>query len=138
MTREHYQELAEKILISAMDGGELAGMVFRHSDSPLKSLRTSIIAKAGPPVPQLDGPRGRKVEVEITIKTDRPSISAQWHGLVLERILSVPILRAAALSAGMTADDDFLLFDEEIGGDRMETANLRKRTITVPVLLVLH
>lgn len=130
------QQLAESILLNAMNGGELAGMVFRHSDNAQKAKKVSITARAGAPVPQLEGPKGFLIEVEIEIKTDKPEQGSLLHGAVMARILSAPIVRNAALSAGMTLDDHLEIVTEDIGGDRQETKNLRKRSITVPLLIV--
>lgn len=138
MNGEKIQELAERIILNAMNGGTLAGMVFRHGDSALQASKNAITAKAGPPVPQLEGPRGYRVEVNVEIKVDRPAIGATYHGIVLQRITNASIMRSAALSAGMTEDDDLLIFTEEIDGDRQETKNLRKRSFDIPLLIKLH
>lgn len=133
MNGEQIQQLAETILLNAMNGGTLGGMVFRHSDNALRAKKTSITAKAGAPVPQLEGFRGYRVEVEIEIKTDKPTLGSTYHGAVLQRILNAQIMRRAALSAGMTLEDDLDIIDEEIDGDRAETKNLRKRSLTIPL-----
>lgn len=135
MNTAQIQELAESILLNAMNGGNLGGMVFRHGDNALKARKTSITAKAGAPVPQLEGFRGFRVEVEIEIKTDKPNAGANYHAIVMQRILNAGIVRRAALSAGMTMDHDLSILDEEIDGDRAETKNLRKRSFTVPLLI---
>jgi hypothetical protein len=129
------QQTAEAIFIKAMNGGDLSGIVFRHSDNALRSKKQSISVKAGAPVPQLEGFRGHRVEVEIEIKPDKPSIGEKFHAVALERITTAETVRRAALSAGMTTDDDLFIVDEEISGDRVETKNLRKRNITIPILL---
>lgn len=135
MDTAQLQELAEGIAINALNGGPLVGIVFRHDDSGQKAKSDMISVKAGAVTPELDGPRCMRVEIEITLKSGTATRNSSIHGEAIRRITYPAILRAAALDAGLKTTDDFYVMDEEIGGDRSETKNLRKRTITVPFLI---
>lgn len=132
------QELAEGVILATLNGGGLAGFVFRHDDANEKTKKDQITVKAGAPEPQLEGPRGYRVEVEVEIRTSKPTRGASLHGEAMRRLASIPILHAAALTAGLTESDDLYLMDEEISGDRAETKNLRKRNIVVPLVMKVH
>ena len=132
MNTDQLQELCETIAIKAMNGGNLAGMVFRHDDTAMKNESDCVIVEADGPVPQLEGPQGFRVEVEIEIRSTTPGKNAIMAALCLQRITNKPALLAAALGAGLTTEDDFYIIDEEISGGRTQTKNMRKRSIKVP------
>lgn len=132
------QELCEQIAINALNGGDLAGLVFRHDDSVGAVVTDMFSVKAAAPVPRLEGERGYRVNVAVEIRTATPTRNDAMHEAALARLVDASILSAAALAAGLTTGDDFTILDEEIGGDRSETKNLRKRTITVPMLVAIN
>lgn len=135
MNADQIQEIGESIFLAALNGGLLSGFVFRHDDSPLKAKADMVSVKAGPPVPQMEGPRCYRVEVEINLKSKTATRNAALHGEALRRVTDFTILHNAALSAGLLAKDDLVILDEEISGDRAETKSTRQRSISVPILL---
>lgn len=137
MNKSQVQELCESVTIRALNGGALSGFVFSHNDSPKRAKADQISVKAGAPEPQLDGPGGFLVEVEVEIKSKQSPRNAALHGAALERISSREVWRGAALGV-MKETDDLYIINEDIGGDRSEGNNVRKRTITIPMRINAH
>jgi hypothetical protein len=138
MNTQQLQELCEDIAIAALNGGLLAGLAFRHDDSGQKALTDVVVVSAGAPVPQLEGPRGYRVEVRIELRTKTPQRNAVLHGEAMRRMNTRDIVKAAAISIGLKDEpggDDFYILDEEISGDRNDTKNLRKRALIVPFII---
>ena len=129
------QDLAENLVLGVLNTGILFGFAFAHADSAAKGKAEAIVVQAGGPIPQLDGPRGVRVQVTVTIRSPLSPRCAALQGECLARLTSAPLWRSAALSAGMTTADDLTVLDEEIGGDRADGKLLRKRTITIPLLV---
>ena len=133
MNRQQIQELCENIFLAALNGGELSGIVFRHNDTPQKAQKDMVVITAGAPQEMLYGARPWRVEIDVEMKSNTAGRCAVIHGAALDRLKDSLILRSAALTAGLREDDTFDIYHEEMSGDRSETKNLRKRSITIPI-----
>lgn len=136
-TDQSIEELCESIVTNTLRGGALAGVDFRPGEAETSAGREMIVVKAGAPVPRLEGERGYRVEVEITMRAPKPSRTQLFHREALARLTNASHVRTGALASGLTVADSLTVMDEEIGGERSNSANLRKRTITVPLIIAL-
>lgn len=132
------QELCETIVMLVLSASPALSTVVRHDDAAARVTKSMISVKADAPVPRLDGERGYKVEVTAEIKSATAAANATTHAEALARLTSAAALNTAALAAGLTTADDLTILNEDISGDRSETKNLRKRSITVPMLIAVN
>ena len=109
--------------------------MFRHGDAAGKAAAEAIVVQAAQPIPQLSGTMGYRVDNTVLMRSPKSARLAGIYGEVLRRIMDPAAWRSAALSSGMTVDDDLDVIDEEISGDRNDGSQLRKRTIIVPILI---
>lgn len=135
---DQIQEICESIVMSALGAAPALSATIRHDDAAARVVVDMISVKADAPVPRLEGERGYRCEVEVTIRSKTATANAATHASALERLTTAATMLTAATAAGLGAGDDLTILNEEIGGDRSEGKNLRKRTITIPFIIGMH
>lgn len=123
------------MLIAALNGGTLAGFVFRQNDTPQKAKKDMVVVTAGAPVEMLYGCRPWRMDVEIAMQSSTSGRLAAIHGAALERLKDSSVMAGAAYAVGLRLErgDNVDVYYENMGGDNSETKSLRKRTITIPI-----
>lgn len=107
-----------------------------HFDKSTDATTLAIVIKAKQGTHELAAFGGYLLEVEIeyraplnTPDSENDLTAAMMHSIVYESTLSGATVAAMATSAGLSD----LLIKDEATGERQNTNDLRKRTITLPV-----
>lgn len=113
-----------------------AGKDVLHFDEETKAATKAIVIEAKQGMRQLAGPGGYDLTVEIeyrgqigTSRAENNITAAMLHDIVYDSTIDPTVRRQMAIDAGL-AD---LLIKDESSGDRQNTSDLRKRTISLPI-----
>jgi hypothetical protein len=113
-----------------------AGKELVHFDEETVGKSNAIVFQAKQTAKNLAGFGGYDVEMTIeyrspigTSQAERDKGAALIHEIVYESTLN-PAVRAAMATAAGLSD---LVIKDESGGDRQNTSDLRKRTVTLPL-----
>lgn len=113
-----------------------AGKACVHFDEEEKAPTKAIVIQAKQGNHNLAGPGGYDLEMSIeyrgpigTSKAENDLTSGMLHDIVYDSTIDPVVLRQMAIDAGLSQ----LLIKDESAGDRSNTSDLRKRTITLPI-----
>lgn len=108
-----------------------------HHEEEGSAEELAIVIRAVQGAHSLAGPGGYELEVTVeyrapigTSEAENDLTSAALHQIVYERTV---VNQAALDQFRILAGLDFLLVKDESAGDRQDTQDLRKRSITLPV-----
>lgn len=113
-----------------------AGKDVCHFDEESSAKTKAIVVQAKQGAHSLAGPGGYELEVMIeyrgpfgTSKAENNLTAAMLHDIVYDSTVSLPDRAAMATAAGLSE----LLIKDESSGTRSNSADLRKRTLMLPV-----
>lgn len=113
-----------------------AGKTVVQFDEESKAPPKAIVVQAKQGSHNLAGPGGYDVEMTIeyrgpikTSKAENDLTAAMLHEIIYDSTLSLPTRATMATAAGLSE----LVIKDESTGDRQNTSDLRKRSITVPL-----
>lgn len=107
-----------------------------HFDEESKAPTKAIVIQAKQGNHNLAGPGGYDVEVIVeyrapvgTSKAENDLTSSALHEIIYDSTIPLATRSAMATAAGLSQ----LVIKDEVTGDRSNTQDLRKRTITIPL-----